>query len=160
MSSNASRRFRAVPKAAIDEDAAHSRENTLGVPPACSIAIFNHRSSEMNDDSEKKRQEISRIEAELGASKLSRRGLLDRLKGVGVGFGAALVLGLKESRAAVPTDATARLKSSNPALNNILGEDAARSETLEATSTGDAPAQRLTYLRGFRRAFRRVFARY
>lgn len=113
----------------------------------------------MNDDSEKKQQDIARIAKELSDSKLSRRDLLDRLKSVGVGFGAAFVLGMKQSDAHSAPEATAKLKSSNPALNNIIGEDSAV-ENLGAAAAEGRPMQSVAYLRGFRRVFRRVYRRF
>ncbi|HSQ03965.1 MAG TPA: hypothetical protein VLN59_08020, partial [Burkholderiales bacterium] len=65
----------------------------------------------MNDDFESKRKEVTHIVSELNGRQLSRRGLLDRLKGLGVGFGAAFMLGMKETHARNAPDATAKLKS-------------------------------------------------
>ncbi|MCC6775380.1 MAG: hypothetical protein IT537_01895 [Hyphomicrobiales bacterium] len=109
----------------------------------------------MSDLTDKKRQDLARISKELGASHLSRRGLLDRLKGIGVGFGAAFLFGVKQSEAR--TDATATLKSTNPALNKILQEDASNDQT---GAEGEDARIQTAYVRVFRRAFRRVFRRF
>ena len=84
----------------------------------------------MSDNAESKQKELDRIAKELSASRLSRRGLLDRLKAVGVGFGAAFMLGAKQSDAHNALDASARLKSTNTALNGIIEED----RVMDATS--------------------------
>jgi hypothetical protein len=72
----------------------------------------------MRDDQEKKRQ-AEAIEQELKRG-LSRRAFLDRLKAIGVGFGAAFVFGVNRSEAAVPGEALVNLKSTNPVLNDIV----------------------------------------
>ena len=72
----------------------------------------------MNNDSTKNQldvSEIAEITSELHEGRLSRRGLSDRLKGLGLGFGAAFVLGMTGAQAATAPDATVVLKSNNPA---------------------------------------------
>jgi hypothetical protein len=63
----------------------------------------------MNDET--KRKALNEITQDINSSRLSRRGLLNRLKGMGVAFGAAVMLGVKESDAHNGPAATARLKS-------------------------------------------------
>jgi hypothetical protein len=106
-------------------------------------------------DTDSKRKDLARISQELGESRLSRRGLLDRLKGVGVGFGAAFLFGMRQSEAR--TDATATLKSTNPALSKIIEEDAVVGE---GGAEAEEPRIQTAYVRVFRRAFRRVFRRF
>jgi hypothetical protein len=65
-----------------------------------------------------KLQQAREIERELNDQGLSRRAFLDRLKVLGVGFGAAAMLGVRDFR----SDASLSLKSTNPALNNIIEE--------------------------------------
>ncbi len=72
----------------------------------------------MRDDQDKKRQ-AEAIEQELKRG-LSRRAFIDRLKAIGVGFGAAFVFGVNRSEAAVPGEALVSLKSTNPVLNDIV----------------------------------------
>ena len=72
----------------------------------------------MRDDQDKKRQ-AEAIEQELKRG-LSRRAFIDRLKAIGVGFGAAFVFGVTRSEAAVPGEALVSLKSTNPVLNDIV----------------------------------------
>lgn len=62
------------------------------------------------------------IQKELNAEGLSRRTFLDRLKGIGVGFGAAYVLGLKGAEAGVRADGVVSLGSTHPALSGIIEE--------------------------------------
>src|SRR5262245_19945924 len=117
----------------------------------------------MNDDLENKRKELIQITKELNDSRLSRRGLLNRLKGLGVAFGAGFMLGTKESDAHNAPDATARLKSTNPALNNIIEEEPeARpaGEVEGAPGAEDRPIQTAFYHRVYRRVYRRVYNRY
>ena len=105
----------------------------------------------MNDELENKRKELGRITEELNESRLSRRGLLNRLKGLGVGFGAAFMMGIKQSNAHTAADGTARLKSTNNALNDIIEEGPQPPDQ-------DRPVQ-TSYVRAFRRVFRRVYGR-
>ena len=74
----------------------------------------------MGDDSTKKPLDVSEISKQLSEGKLSRRGLLDRLRTVGIGFGAAFLLGVG-GRTAKATG-TVALKSTNPAVDNIIQE--------------------------------------
>jgi hypothetical protein len=76
---------------------------------------------------EGKRKEIQALQADLTKSGLSRRAFLDRLKGLGVGFGAAFILGVNEDAAAKDAGAPSpadglSLKSRNPALDEIISE--------------------------------------
>jgi hypothetical protein len=78
----------------------------------------------MNEDS--KRKEMDALQADLAGSGLSRRAFLDRLKGLGVGFGAAFILGVNEfdaqaKDAPVPAEGLS-VQSSNPAVDAIIGE--------------------------------------
>jgi len=79
----------------------------------------------MGDDS-KKPLDVSEISKQLSEGKLSRRGLLDCLRGVGVGFGAAFLLGVG-GRTAKAVGVVA-LKSTNPAVDNII-QDGQRAPT-------------------------------
>src|SRR5437773_918538 len=51
----------------------------------------------MNDET--KRKVLNEITQDINSSRLSRRGLLNRLKGMGVAFGAAVMLGVTEAPA-------------------------------------------------------------
>jgi hypothetical protein len=107
----------------------------------------------MNDET--KRKALNEITQDINSSRLSRRGLLNRLKGMGVAFGAAVMLGVKESEAHNGPAATARLKSTNNALNDIIEEGA-------QAHPGDGeerPIQSAFY-RVFRRVYRRFFRRW
>jgi hypothetical protein len=111
----------------------------------------------MSDDNETKQEKLERISKELSASRLSRRGLLDRLKGLGVGFGAAFMLGMKQSDAY--PDATAKLKSTNPALSKIIDEGPQVPPAGESGPEAEEPRIQTAYSRAFRRVFRRVYGR-
>jgi hypothetical protein len=117
----------------------------------------------MSDDLANKREQVNRIAKELSDGRLSRRSLFDRLKGLGVGFGAAFMLGMKGAdahNAPAGDAATATLKSTNAALNAII-EEAPQAPTGEgAAQAEDRPVQTAYYHRVFRRAFRRVYNRY
>jgi hypothetical protein len=109
----------------------------------------------MHQDS--KKQQAKAIQTELNSARLSRRGLFDRLKSVGVGFGAAYVLGLGAADAAIRSDATdvgatAKLNSSDPALNQIIEEGRERQE--------GAAEERPIQTAWFRRFFARGYSRY
>lgn len=64
--------------------------------------------------------DVSDISKELSEGKLSRRGLADRLRALGIGFGAAFALGMTGAHAATTPDAGAALKSTNPVIDNII----------------------------------------
>ncbi len=96
--------------------------------------------------------EIADITNELHEGRLSRRGLSNRLKGLGLGFGAAFVLGMTGAQAATAPDANVVLKSTNPALNSIIQN---------GTETGQAATNdKLQQLAWFRRFFRRFYTRF
>jgi hypothetical protein len=108
----------------------------------------------MRDDQDKTRQ-AKEIEQDLGKG-LSRRAFLDRLKAIGVGFGAAFVFGVNRSEAGVG-DALVNLKSTNPVLNGIIEES--RQDQAGAPGDGEARVQTAeVYARiGYPRAvYRRV----
>lgn len=112
----------------------------------------------MNDDAKRARPDLGPISKELSENGLSRRGLLDRLKGVGVGFGAAfLLLGARRSEA--HTDATATLKSTNPALSKIIEENPDPGATDAGAADGQDQRVHTAFVRAFRRVFRRVYSR-
>jgi len=60
-----------------------------------------------------KLQQAQEIQRELNDKGLSRRAFLDRLKVLGVGFGAAAMLGVRDADADVRSDASLSLKSTN-----------------------------------------------
>jgi hypothetical protein len=109
----------------------------------------------MNDDSTEGRldvNEVADITNELHEGRLSRRGLSDRLRGLGLGFGAAFVLGMTGAHAATAPDANVVLKSTNPALNSIIQS---------GSQTGQAATEdKFQQLAWFRRFFRRFYNRF
>ena len=108
----------------------------------------------MSDDSGKRRLDISvgdDLTKALNDGRLSRRGLRERLTALGVGFGAAFVLGLTGAQATSAPEATAALKSTNPAINAII-DNAAQSDQVVST-----PLQQVAW---YRRWFRRFYTRW
>jgi hypothetical protein len=109
-----------------------------------------------------KLHQAQEIQRELNDKGLSRRAFLDRLKVLGVGFGAAAMLGVRDADADVRSDASVSLKSTNPALNNIIEEG--RQDLLGAE--GDGPKTQMAdgrYSRGYSRHYSRYsrhYARY
>jgi hypothetical protein len=97
--------------------------------------------------------ELNDITNQLHNGQLSRRGLSDRLKAMGLGFGAAFVLGMSGAQASTNPDSTVALKSTNPAINSIIQEGSATGQT--ATD-----AKNFQQLAWFRRFFRRFFNRF
>jgi hypothetical protein len=107
-------------------------------------------------DREKEHQ-AQQIQRELNDKGLSRRAFLDRLKVLGVGFGAAAVLGVSDSDADIRSDASVNLKSTNPALNNIIEEG-----RQDLGAEGDGPNVQMAdgrYSRGYSRHYAR-YSRY
>jgi hypothetical protein len=96
---------------------------------------------------------LSEITDQLQSGQLSRSGLSNRLKALGLGFGAAFVLGMSGAQASTHPDSTVALKSTNPAINSIILEGSATGQT--ATD-----AKNFQQLAWFRRFFRRFFNRF
>jgi hypothetical protein len=119
----------------------------------------------MNDDSDKRRQAARAIQEELGRKSLSRRGLLGRLKLLGVAFGAGYLMSGKTADALARSageagDTVASIKSTNPALNEII-EDGHKGGTVgeqaaEERGSRIKTAYRRVYARGYRRVYGRI----
>ena len=80
----------------------------------------------MSNELGKKLDELKSIQDELVGSGLSRRRFLDRLKAVGLGFGATLMLGIRESDALAAIEPAVSIKSTNAAVDDVMteGQDA------------------------------------
>jgi hypothetical protein len=118
----------------------------------------------MTNDSDKKRQEAKAIQEELNKQNLSRRGLLRRLKLLGVAFGAGYLMSGKSADALTgsggeASEAVASLKSTNAALNEIIDEG--RSPDVAGEENADERGSRIktAYRRVYARAYRRVYGR-
>jgi hypothetical protein len=115
----------------------------------------------MHDDRDERRQQAKKIQEELNKGRLSRRGLFQRFRLLGVGFGAAYLLGAKEagavanSKDAEASDAVASLKSTNPALNDVIDEG--RQHAAPGAESGEDGGSGMKT--AFRRVFRRVYRR-
>jgi hypothetical protein len=106
----------------------------------------------MNDKSTDDRLDVSDISRELSEGRLSRRGLADRLKILGLGFGAAFALGVAGAQAATAPDAAVALKSTNVAIDSII-----KGPQMPAAAVG-TPLQKTAYFhRWFRRFYNRFF---
>lgn len=70
-------------------------------------------------DGTKKQKELGKLQEELREAGLSRRSLVKRLSAVGVGFGAAAVLGIHKAFA---SQGVVDVSSTNPAVNEILAQ--------------------------------------
>lgn len=98
---------------------------------------------------------VGEIARALRDGQLSRGGLSDELKVLGIGFGAAMVLGVSGAHAAATTDASATLKSSNATLNGII-----HSGPQAPTINPNSSAQRTAYYRYYPRYYTRHYSRY
>ncbi len=103
---------------------------------------------------ETKQNEIADLQQELKTSGLSRRGFLDRLKALGIGFGAAGAIGADAS-ARESLDKAVTLKSTNPALDGIITEGRE-----DAKAVDPERIQTAQYWRRYRRFYRRGYRRY
>ena len=103
--------------------------------------------------------ELKRLQEELKQG-LSRRNFLGRLKGAGVGFGAAFVLGVDQAAALTDPDANVSVKSTNPAVDGILTESAKDPAIDGGKDSAKEPLTRLAYRRFFRRFYRRGYRRF
>lgn len=110
----------------------------------------------MSDESDNKQQELQHLQDALKQGTVSRRSFLDRMKGLGVGFGAAFLLGMKEADAAV--DSSINVKSTNPAIDNIVKEGQ-EAQALEQDPDAEN-MQVAQYFRSYRRGYRRFYRRY
>lgn len=117
----------------------------------------------MTNDTDKKRQARA-IQEELHNQSLSRRGLLQRLKLLGVAFGAGYLLSGKDAAAlarseAQASDAVASLRSTNPALNEIIDENRKDDAVGEKSADDRSSRIKTAYRRVYARAYRRVYGR-
>jgi hypothetical protein len=106
-----------------------------------------------------KHDELAGLQQDLKTKGLSRRNFLDRVKALGLGFGAAGAVGGAAAARDV-TDKAVTLKSTNPAVDNIVTEG--REELKNQPAQGPQLAQRyfFRYRRFFFRRYRRFFFRY
>ena len=107
----------------------------------------------MSEELDKKQEELKKIEQDLKHNGLSRRNFLNRLSAAGVGFGAALALGVKGADAA-QTDAGVNVSSTNTAVDTILAEGQE-----VAADEGDPLQHMAQYGRRYGRVFRRGYPR-
>jgi len=109
----------------------------------------------MSDARETRKRQAQDIQNDLSNGGLSRRALLNRLKVLGVGFGAAYMLGIKDAGAEVRSDTMVNLRSTNLALNDIIEEG-----RRNVPSAGEDPRVRTAaqeYGPGYRRVYGRVY---
>lgn len=125
----------------------------------------------MTGDVEKKWERLRELQAELKRLQeelkqgLSRRNFLGRLKGAGVGFGAAFVLGVNKAAALNELDPNVSVDSTNPAVAEILAEGAKEKLIEGAKDPGGKvdpadPMTHMAYRRFFRRWYRRGYRRF
>jgi hypothetical protein len=109
----------------------------------------------MSDDPTKKQRELRRLQEELKKGRLSRRGFLDSMKALGVGFGAAFVLGIKDADALSGQEPEVSVKSANPAVDEVI-KDAQSPDLVGRRQDGEFQiAYRRVYHRFYRRGYRR-----
>ena len=112
----------------------------------------------MADDLDKKHSELKAIQDELKSDGLSRRHFLDRLAAVGVGFGAAFVLGIRDVNALPSPDVGVTVKSTNPAVDEVLKDGLIEADN--AVDPDGAPFEtaqiQLPYARLYSRGYGRV----
>jgi hypothetical protein len=105
-----------------------------------------------------KLHQAQEIQRELNDKGLSRRAFLDRLKVLGVGFGAAAMLGVRDADAGVQSDASVSLESTNPTLNNIIKEG--RQDLVGEDGPNILVAEEGRYSRGYSRGYSRTYNKY
>jgi hypothetical protein len=105
----------------------------------------------MADDIEKTQHQKQQIQDELKAAGVSRRSFIDRIKSLGLGFGAAVALGA-EARTA--PDTSVNLTSTNPVLDSIINEAGKQEGQKEP---GEKRIQEAWYRRFYRRFYGRGF---
>src|SRR5262245_17174938 len=111
----------------------------------------------MSDDLDKVQQEAKRLQKELNEKRLSRRGLLHRFNFMGLGFGAAYLLGAQRAEALTRSDEKpdVKIKSTNPALNDIIqeGQEGPGGAGADDQRPFKTAWFRRVYFRGYRRFF-------
>ena len=111
----------------------------------------------MNDDQAKIQQELDSIQQELNTTGMSRRNFLDRLKGVGLGFGAVAIAGTAAQ--AHTNEGAVGLKTTNAALGKVV-EDNQQQEVAEVEGEQNPQLAQYYYRpRYFYRRYRRFFYR-
>lgn len=93
--------------------------------------------------------DVRQISKELSEGKLSRGSLANRLKLLGLGFGAAFALGLGGAQAATRSDTAVALKSTDPIIDNII-----KSPQIPSADASK-PVQTAWYHRHFFRTYHR-----
>ncbi len=111
----------------------------------------------MSDELDNNRQELQRVQDQLKKGGVSRRRFLDSMKGLGVGFGAAFLLGMNKADAAA--NAGVQVKSTNPAIDHIVEEGQAQ-QSHDAAEGAEPNLQVAQYFRVYRRGYRRFYRRY
>jgi hypothetical protein len=111
----------------------------------------------MAGDIEKKQQQKQEIQNDLKSAGVSRRGFIDRIKALGLGFGAAAALGVEGAEARTDPETSVNLTSTNPALNTIINEG--RDEEKKARAD-DGKIRTAWFRRWYRRFFRRWYRRW
>lgn len=118
----------------------------------------------MGGDKDTREQELKQVQDELTKGGVSRRKFLDSMKALGVGFGAAFVLGIKDADALANLDPGVTVKSTNPAVDDIV-KDAQNDLSLDGGETGREGEFQVAqygrvYGRAYRRGYRRGYRRY
>jgi hypothetical protein len=118
----------------------------------------------MSDELDKVQQEAKRVQRELNENGLSRRGLVNRFSFMGLGFGAAYLLGAKRADALTRSDdkPDVKIKSTNPALNDIIQEGQDQAPAGDDQREFKTAWFRRFYFRGYRRfwGYRRWYRRW
>lgn len=120
----------------------------------------------MSDELDKREQAAKDLQSELNTTGLSRRGLLDRLKALGIGFGAASAVGVLGTKGAEAAPSMS-ISSTNAALNGIIQDSpGAEMQAGEGAETGEPQIEqaqfyyrRFVYRRFFYRRYSRFFYR-
>jgi len=119
----------------------------------------------MDGDIEKTQHQKQQIQDELKSASVSRRGFIDRIKSLGLGFGAAVALGVEAAEARTAPDTSVNLTSTNPVLDAIINEAGKQEGQKEPGEKRIQEAwyrrfYRRFYGRGFRGGYRRFYRRW
>jgi hypothetical protein len=114
----------------------------------------------MKDESNTTRLEIEEIAGQLRDGRLSRSALFGRLKGLGIGFGAAFLLGVSGAQAANAPEATVAVKSTNAAINSIIQKPPQAPVAGVSTPLQQVAYYHRYYHRYYMRHYNRYYSRY
>lgn len=115
----------------------------------------------MTNENDNKQQELEQLQKELQEGGLSRREFVTRLKVLGIGFGAAFALGVRDAEAHNRGQDVVGLRSEDPKVDKVIEDGLVEFDEEDEDLREMAYSRyRRGYRRGYRRFYRRGYRRY